>query len=147
MVPSTGLNCSSRGRNIPTLTRVQRQPSGNPRLCQWTGPRKWRHDHIAQDPGGMGTTSTELRQRLKRITEIPQQNTRSNGKVQQNTWRQAILASHKKAKTTVEGGYGALVLEREVRKTYYSMPTVLEVKNLLSDIKSLNPFIVTFILR
>lgn len=49
--------------------------------------------------------------------------------MQQNTWREAILASHKTAKNTVDGGYGALALERKVRKTYYSMPTVFEVKH------------------
>lgn len=55
--------------------------------------------------------------------------------MQRNTWRQAILASHERAKNTVEGGYGALVLERKVRKTHYSMPTVFELKNLTRDIK------------
>lgn len=65
---------------------------------------------------------------MKRITKIPRQNTRSNGEMQRNTWREAILASHETAKNTAEGGYGALALERKVRKTYYSTPTVLEVK-------------------
>lgn len=50
--------------------------------------------------------------------------------MQRNTWREAILASHETAKNTAEGGYGALALERKVRKTYYSTPTVLEVKKI-----------------
>lgn len=84
---------------------------------------------------------------MKRITKIPRQNTRSNGEMQQNTWRQAILASHKRAKNTVEGEIWSSSLERKVRKTYYSMPTVFELNNLVSDIKFLNPVILTFILR
>lgn len=51
------------------------------------------------------------------------------------------------AKNTVEGGYGALVLERKVRKTYYSMPTRCEVKNLISGIKFLSPITIIFTLR
>lgn len=84
---------------------------------------------------------------MKRITKIPRQNTRSNGEMQQNTWRQAILASHKRAKNTVEGEIWSSSLERKVRKTYYSMPTVFELNNLVSDIKFLNPIVLTFILR
>lgn len=45
------------------------------------------------------------------------------------------------------GGNGALVLEREVRKTYYRMPTELEVKNLVHFIKFLNSAMRTFTLR
>lgn len=66
----------------------------------------------------------------KESPKIPRQNTRSDGEMQQNTWRQAILASHTTAKNTVEGGHGALALERKVRKTYYSRPTAVEVKYL-----------------
>lgn len=51
------------------------------------------------------------------------------------------------AKNTAEGGDGALVLERKVRKTHYSMSTGVEVKNLVSGIKFLNHIIITFILR
>ena len=51
------------------------------------------------------------------------------------------------AKNTAEGGDGALVLERKVRKTHYSMSTGVEDKNLVSGIKFLNHIIVTFILR
>lgn len=46
VVPSTGLNCSSRGRNVPALTRVQRQPSGNPRL--WNGQGRGSGHRAAQ---------------------------------------------------------------------------------------------------
>lgn len=121
---------------FPALTKVQRQPSQNPRFCQWTGLTKWRHDHAAQDPGRRGTTGTELRQCLKRITKIPARTQEAMEKCNKIHGDRPFQHPIHKPKHG-GGGYGDLVLKRKVRNTYYSMPVAFMVKNLISDIKFL----------
>ena len=142
------LNCSSRG-GISPPTGVRRQPSGDPRVCQRTGPRRWRHDHTARDPQG-----ARGRGQVAQTQEAPEKSPQNSPTERKKQWQSAT--THMRtgpssiphtAKNTAEGADGTLVLERKGRKTYYSMSAGVEVKNLVSGIKFLNRIIIACILR
>lgn len=90
MVPSTGRSIVAAGGGIfPPSQGFRGSHRGTQGSVdgqgQGSGDMATQHKTLREQ--GDGTTSTELKKRLKRITKIHQQNIRSDGEVQQNTRR------------------------------------------------------------